>query len=103
MFCTPGVTRTPTTLLGGSTVGGGKVEGLDGTVVVEGSDDVSVRDADGWPIELGIIVLLLPAMEVGCGMLVASSAQLLVVVVGPAHERSICMYYIILCLVSILK
>ena len=88
------MTLTPTTLLGGSAVGAGTVEGCDGGSVV-GSDDVSVRDADGWPIELGMIVLLLPAMEVGCGMLVASSAQLMVVVVGPAHERSICMYYII--------
>ena len=49
-------------------------EGLGVTVVT-----------DGGRIECGEIVLLLAAVEVGCGMLVASSAQLLLV--GTEHER----------------
>ena len=59
--------------------------GLGVTVVDEGSDDVSVGSTDGGCIECGEIVLLLAAVEVGVGKLVASSGQLLLV--GPEHER----------------
>ena len=70
MFCTLGVTRTPTTLLGGSGGGVGMVDGSGGGWVGEVVDSV---------------MTVLAAMEVGGGMPVTSSGQLLLV--GPEHER----------------
>ena len=62
MFCTPGVTWTPATLLGsGGWVGGGKV--VIDRVAVEGSDVASVDGIDGGSV-------------VGCET------------AGPAHQRN---------------
>ena len=80
------MTLTPTTLLGGSAVGEGMVEGCDGGSV-EGSVVGSVVGSDGgWVGEsVDLVMTVLAAVEVGGGMLVTSSAQLLLV--GTVHER----------------
>ena len=87
MPCTPGVTRTPTTLLGGSAVGVGisegfriVVEGFDVAIVEEVGGD-SAEDCVGETAELVMIVLLLSVMLVGGGLVVTS-------LVGPAHKRN---------------
>ena len=91
MICALGVTRTPTTLLGGSAVGAGKVEGSGGGSVegsVEGSVVGSVVGSDGgWVGEsVDLVMTVLAAMEVVGSMPVTSSAQLFLV--GPVHERN---------------
>ena len=80
------MTLTPTTLLGGSAVGAGKVEGCDGGSV-EGSVVGSVVGSEGgWVREsVDLVMTVLATVEVGGGMLVTSSAQLLLV--GTVHER----------------
>ena len=74
MFCTPGVTRTLNTLLGGSAGGVDVGEGV--------TDDVAVEVS----VKLVMVVLLLDVVEVDGGMAVTSLAQLLLV--GPAHEKT---------------
>ena len=73
MFCTLGVTRTPTTLLGGSAVGAGMAEGCDG-----GSVEGFVGEA------VDSVMTELVAVEVDGGMLVTLSPLLLLV--GPARD-----------------
>ena len=72
--------------MGGSAVGVGMVEGFTDRIVVESSGGSSVEGCVGVSVELAMIVLLLVAMEVGCGMPVASTSQLMLV--GPACERN---------------
>ena len=72
MFCTLGVTRTPTTLLGSSAVGAGMAEGCDGG---------SVKGFAGEVVDF--VMTELVAVEDG-GMLVTSSPLLLLV--GPARD-----------------
>ena len=53
---------------------------------VEDSDDSSVEGSAGGSLKHLLILLLLPAVQVGWGMLVTSSSQFLLV--GVAHSRT---------------
>ena len=84
MFCTPGVTRTPNTLLGGS-AGEGVTDDVAVEVVVD-CVGTSVEDPVEVSVKLVVVVLLLDVVEVDGGMVVTSLAQLLLV--GPAHDKT---------------
>ena len=86
MFCTLGVTRTPTTLLGGSAGVAGMDEGCDGVSNVDsvkGPVKGSVERFVGESVDP--VMTELVAVEVDGDMLVTSSP--LVLLMGPACER----------------